>query len=312
MTAAWLAISATEAAAWGGSGWVGGHVTAGVQDVGGDRVGTTPSELEVDGRWASGEVLLRVDLDWHLAPAWLGEPGWSPAPADPPPPEYAAAQIGRGPGTFVRLGVVAPQYGYEEFDPGDNAFATYSEGWSLTGTSVLGLSPGVRTADGLEMGGFLGYDTTWRTPTLGPVPSFDGERVGTWSGACWFPELRYGEVVLAGSAYPSGATEVALELLGGRAGEGWLGGGQAIGSVGGSRLGAALRVERRYAEPAAEEVTGVESARTAVSVALRARPVDPLGLRLEGKETWSARGEPTFTATLLVTASTGDPPSELE
>jgi hypothetical protein len=308
--------------------WVGAHVTTGLQarSGGGDpNVGSVLSEVEGDLRVEQAEVSFRLDLDYHLDPWWFGaqNPGYSLVPHHPWPPETAVLQVGQGPGGFVRVGVTNPAYGIELWDEKDNYLASYTNGWYLYGSQSIGFLYGRRFEDGSEATGFLGYDPAWVSPTFGACYTHEGDRFGTWSGLYWLTIPAFGQIVSANEVYPADWLTLLLELHGGVAGAGALGGAQVLVDLhtGDDRVGGALRAEQRYAEPDAVAVTGIPSDWMEVAAAVRVRPVGALRLVVEGKESWPSSaavqalapgtGDPYFTATFLATVLSGPEPEDL-
>lgn len=193
--------------------YVGGAVSAGVTAFATDgdlqvaSADALTTQAEVDGAVGWGWGHARVDLDLHLDPNAFGADGaallgdviayptvtWG----DVLWPEWAMVQLGRP--QHVRVGLINPNLGLEDWDVWSNYATTYSNNFIYVGSGrFLGVDAGLSTDAGYDLFVFGGYDVDWVSAGGGVGVATEQDAWSTWSGIVVYP-------VFAGGGCPGGA-----------------------------------------------------------------------------------------------------------
>ncbi|MEQ1501441.1 MAG: hypothetical protein ABMB14_04380 [Myxococcota bacterium] len=306
--AGWIGALAAET-----EGWVGGHVTTGLQVDQDQGVGTILSQVELDARAETSGVYFRLDLDYHFDPLFFSADNseYQLGPHYPLPPEVALVQFGDK--YHLRAGVVNPNFGLQGWDEKETYLPTYTYSFALTNGQILGIEPGITFDDGTGLFVFGGYDMGFQVPDVGFGVSTEQDAFGTWSGVFWLPTEDYVLLLSANEVYPADWLWLTLEIDAGLASGGGIAGGELVASLWPeSIVGGALRVERQMTDTKAQAaLTALEipmAPLTALSAGLRIDPASALHLALEAKETLPDDGAANFTGTFLVTVmAPGEP-----
>lgn len=214
---------APAAASEGGlSVWVGGGVSGGVQAF--DSTGVTASDplatqaevdLVVGGAWWHA----RVDLDLHLDPTQVAGSDLVAYPS--PFPEWAVLQLGRG-APHLRLGILNPNIGLEDWDPWTNYAPTYSTNFVYAGAGRFAGAEASLTLDGgYDVFAFGGYDVDWGAVGGGVGIATEQDLWSTWTGAFVYPQFTclddeaclYAAAAVAVEVYPADPLWISLDSV---------------------------------------------------------------------------------------------------
>lgn len=189
-----LALLTTPALAADLETFVGGAVSAGVSataETGVSSADGLTTQVEVDGAVGWGWGHARVDLDLHVDPNTLGNDGATFYAYPSLWPEWAMVQLGRK--QHVRLGVLNPNIGLEDWDPWINYAPTYSSNFVFVGSGrFLGADAGISLDDGTDLFVFGGYDVDWFSPGGGVGAASAQDAFATWSGVVVYPTFAGG------------------------------------------------------------------------------------------------------------------------
>lgn len=177
--------------------FVGGGVAAGVvafSESGVASADATTTQAEVDAVVGWGWGHARVDLDFHLDPNLLadGEAFTADGLYPGPWPEWAMVQLGREK-HHLRLGLLNPNIGLEDWDPWANYAPTYSHNFLSVGSGrFLGADLSTTTAGGYDLFAFGGYDVDWASAGGGVGVATEQDAWSTWSGVLVYPQWNGG------------------------------------------------------------------------------------------------------------------------
>lgn len=177
-----------------GGGVAGGVVYSSEAGVASADALTTQAEVDAAVGWGWGHI--RADLDLHIDPNAIGTDGdviaypslW---------PEWGMIQLGRK--QHLRLGLLNPNMGVEDWDPWVNYAPTYSNNFIFVGSGrFVGADAGISTDGGVDLYAFGGYDVDWASYGGGVGTAISQDAWATWSGLVVYPAF-------AGGGCPDGA-----------------------------------------------------------------------------------------------------------
>ena len=269
---------ADDTALWFGGG--GGYAAGWDPDAGFDSQVQAEFDFRLEHKW----VMVRLDLDLQVDPV-NGEIDWTP-------PEWAMLQL--GPERFqVRLGVLSPNIGLEDWDRWNNYFATFSTMFNFASPGrTVGAELNWVIGDGFNVSVFGGADWDFDHPTLTPQVgvSFWTERDSwsSWSGFTAYPTAAFYELYWSFEWYPH--EWVYLNLDGGTGlseGAPFVGSQAVVQIAPEFPVGANLRGEF-LVDPGYNALGGAEEGipDATASLALRANPTEWSQILLEGKSSW--------------------------
>lgn len=159
-----------------------------------DPVGT---QVELNGAIGWGWGHARVDLDAHFDLVALAD--GDSAGVLPYPnrvlaeaeywPEWAMVQLGRE-APHLRLGILNPNIGLEDWEPWTNYVPSYSNNFVYAGAGrFLGVEPSITLDSGYDLFAFGGYDIDWASYGAGVGVATAQDGYGTWSGIVVYPSF---------------------------------------------------------------------------------------------------------------------------
>jgi hypothetical protein len=201
-------------AAFAGEAFIGGGVSGGV--VASSETGvasadglTTQAELDVAVGWGWGHI--RADLDVHVDPNLIGQDGEDVLAYPSPWPEWGMIQLGRE--KHLRLGLLNPNLGVEDWDPWVNYAPTHSNNFIWVGSGrFLGADVGISTDSGYDLFAFGGYDVDWASYGGGVGVATAQDAWATWSGLVVYPEFAGGNCPGGDDTCFNAFAQLAVEL----------------------------------------------------------------------------------------------------
>ncbi len=294
-----------------------GGVTVGGDGSGGIGVAPTIAQAEIDGRLATPDVYVRVDLDVHVDPANLGD-----GLAAPVPPEWAMVQFGRQQ-YHVRLGVTNPNIGLQQWDEWQNYLPSYSIMWGAQPSQILGVEPGIDFDSGLSVFAYGGYDLGWGGLSVVPGTGLMTNSRGLTAGAGFSLSSDGYYAALSAAAYPIAGfdyyaafgtfelypmDQLTLSLDGGA---GLMGGAPFAGAqlqvigLPGTIVSPVARFELAHGGGLEGELGALPTA--TASLGAKVAPCEFATLQVEGKGSFYATGGPQLMAEVLVSVFRPEP-----
>jgi hypothetical protein len=185
-------------------------------------------------RLAQGPFFFRLDLDLQAVTPdpegiALGLPQWAVLDRGLKlgVPEWAMLQIGRE-DYHVRLGIITHMIGFQDWDPWNNYFPTYSTNYNMVFGRTAGIEAGVVLGEGYELNVFGGNDLDYGgfdtgctrddTPydcalglVFGAGFTTVQTRWATWSGVAAYPNLNFYAANLAVELYPASYLSIVVD-----------------------------------------------------------------------------------------------------